>query len=183
LDGTSGFHALSSASLVSPLPETDIAKVITAKFRKLRKALKDWKRNLSSLKLAIQNVMMILTFFLLLEEFRDLSIPEWNFKKLLESKLSSLLRQQRTYWKQRGSIKWVTLGDAGTKFFHANASIRFRRNLITTLENDVGDLIHDHNSKALLIWESFRERLGSSSFQGIQFDLLKGRDGGLEGGE
>jgi hypothetical protein len=155
----------------APTFETDAAKIITGKFKNLRKVLKDWQRNLSSLKVAIHNVTLVLTFFLFLEEFRDLSVPEWNFKKILEQKLTSLLRQQHTYWKQRGSIKWVTLGDASTKFFHANASIRFRRNLITSLENAAGEMVTDHNAKALLIWESFKERLGVSSFQGIQFNL------------
>lgn len=40
----------------TPLNVTDEAKIITAKFKNLRKVLKDWQRNLSSLKTAIQNV-------------------------------------------------------------------------------------------------------------------------------
>lgn len=34
---------------------------------------------------------------------------------------------------------------------------------ITTAENDVGDTIVDHQGKANLIWEAFKERLGVSS--------------------
>ena len=67
----------------------------------------------------------------MLEEFRDLSLPEWNFRALLEEQLIQLFKQQRIYWKQRGTIKWVTKGDAGTKFFHANATIKHRKNVIT----------------------------------------------------
>ena len=126
---------------------------------------------MSNLKLAIENVKLVLTFFLYLEEFRDLSTPEWNFKKILEQKLTNLLRQQHIYWKQRGSIKWITLGDASTKFFHANASIKFRRNLITTLENSDGQSFTEHSAKANLIWDSFKERLGVSSFQSVNFHL------------
>ena len=70
-----------------------------------------------------------------MEEFWDLSITEWNFRALLEEKLLFLLRQQRVYWKQRGTICWVKDGDAGTKFFHANATIKHRKKLITTLED------------------------------------------------
>jgi len=58
-----------------------------------------------------------------LEDFRDLSLVEWNFRIILELKLISLLQQQKAYWKQRGAVKWVTLGDASTKFFHANATM------------------------------------------------------------
>lgn len=83
----------------APTFETDAAKVITAKFKLLRKVLKDWQKSLSNLKVAIQRVKLVLTFILLLEEFSDLSRLEWNFKKILEQKLSSLLRQQHIYWK------------------------------------------------------------------------------------
>lgn len=121
-------------------------------------------KGLSSLKETIQNVKMVLSLFTLMEEFRDLSVPKWNFKKILETKLTSLLKQQHAYWKQRGTIKWVTLGDANTKFFHANASARFRRNLITTLEDSTGTQIVEHSQKASLIWLAFKERLGTSSF-------------------
>lgn len=90
---------------------------------------------------------------------------------MLALKLSSLLRQQHIYWKQRGSIKWVTLGDASTKFFHANALIKFRRNLITSLEDFDSNSITEHNAKAELIWTSFKDRLGITSFQGMNFNL------------
>lgn len=60
-------------------------------------------------------------------------MEEWNFRELISEKLSGLLHQQRLYWRQRGTIKWVKLCDENTKFFHAHASIRHRRNLITSL--------------------------------------------------
>jgi hypothetical protein len=80
-------------------------------------AIKEWNCTLSNLKATIGNVKLILSLFCLIEEFRDLSLVEWNFRKILEGKLQTLLHRQRIYWKQRGNIKWVTLGDASTKFF------------------------------------------------------------------
>jgi hypothetical protein len=96
---------------------SDPAKLITAKFKNLRKVLKQWKHSLSNLKANISNVKLMLQFLNFLEECRDLSLIEWNFRTLLEDKLVLLLKQQKAYWKQRSSIKWVTLGDAGTIFF------------------------------------------------------------------
>ena len=61
--------------------------------------------------------------------------------------------------------------DASTKFLHAHATIRFRKNLITHLENDSGILITDHQQKELLIWEPFKERLGVNGFTGVLFNL------------
>ena len=63
------------------------------------------------------------------------------------------------------------MGDASTKLFHAHATIRFRKNLITQLENDLGVLVTDHQHKELLIWQSFKERLGVNGFSGVLFNL------------
>ena len=114
-----------------PTIHSDKAKIISGKFKNLRRVIKAWQANISSLKVNINNVKLILSFMNMLEEFRDLSLPEWNFRALLEEQLIQLFKQQRIYWKQRGTIKWVTKGDAGTKFFHANATIKHRKNVIT----------------------------------------------------
>jgi hypothetical protein len=106
-----------------------------------------------------------------IEEWRDLSLQEWNFRNILNLKLSTLLHQQMIYWKQRGRIKWVKLGDENSKFFHANATIKHRRNLITSLTDPSGEIIYDHNLKAELIWRDFKERLGSFNFEYMQFNL------------
>jgi hypothetical protein len=135
----------------APNHVTDPAKIITAKFKNLRRTLKEWQCGISNLKVAISNVKLVLSFVLLIEEFTDLTIPEWNFKILLEKKLTSLLYQQHIYQKQRGSIKWVTLVDASTKFFHANATVKFRRNLIIALEDSSGQILTNHSAKADLI--------------------------------
>jgi len=147
------------------VPSTDKAKIITAKFKNLRRVLKAWQAHLSSLKANIHNIKLVLAFLEILEEFRDLSLFEWNFKTVLCDKLTSLLEQQRIYWKQRGTIKWVKFGDEGTKFFHANATIKFNRNLITTLKDPNGSLVSNHEQKATILWEAFKERLGKTEFQ------------------
>jgi hypothetical protein len=50
-----------------------------------------------------------------------------------------------------GVIKWVQLGDENTKLFHANATIRNRRNSIPCLIDPSGTPLYNHNSKAKLI--------------------------------
>jgi hypothetical protein len=137
-----------------PTFQTDCAKIISAKFKNLRRVIKAWQAHLSGLKANIANVKLVLSFLGVLEEFRDLTLVEWNFKRLLEHKLLSLLRQQKIYRKQRGAIKWVTCGDAGTKFFHATVTIRHRKNLITSLEDSSGHLQSDHHIKASILCEA-----------------------------
>ena len=61
------------------------------------------------------------------------------------------------YWKQRGNVKWVQLGDENSKFFHSIATVKYRRNLITSLNSPSGVLVYDHNSKDELIWSDFKD--------------------------
>lgn len=77
---------------VAPVITNDASKCLTAKFKRLRMALKEWKGSISNLKSAITNVKLLLYFFCLIEEFKDLSLPEWNFRAILETKLQTLLQ-------------------------------------------------------------------------------------------
>jgi len=151
--------------------QSDPAKLLTAKFKALRSALRSWQAQLSNLKITIANVKLVISFLDIIEEWRDLSLQEWNFRNILHNKLSSLLHHQQIYWRQRGTIKWVQLGDENTKLFHANATIRYRRNSIPCLIDSSGAPIFNHNAKAELIWNEFKERLGSTSGAEMAFNL------------
>jgi hypothetical protein len=83
----------------------------------------------------------MLHFLDALEEFRDLSLKEWNFRVLVRDHLERLLEEERIYWKQRSNIKWATLGDENTKFFHANATAMHNMNAIRVLNEVVGTKI------------------------------------------
>lgn len=111
----------------------DPAKRLTTKFKNLRRVLKSWNASLPRLALVIERIKMVLHFLEAIEGLRDLTLPEWNFRIIIAEKLISLLRQQRTYWKQRRKIRWVREGDAGTRFFHAHATIRHRKNKISSI--------------------------------------------------
>ena len=154
-----------------PVHQEDKAKALSAKFKNLRRVLKAWRRQISSLKRQIDNVKLILTLLDSLEQERDLTLEEWNFKEILNEHLISLLNQQRIYWKQRGMTKWVKLGDETTKKIHANATIRHRRNSIAILKNDQGVTFTNHTSKADLLWEAYKDRLGQTNFEEMYFDL------------
>ncbi|KAG2578180.1 hypothetical protein PVAP13_6NG185803 [Panicum virgatum] len=150
---------------------SDMAKRLTAKFKNLRRVIKAWQSHLSSLKDNISNVKIILELLCMIEEFKDLTLIEWNFKSLLEDKLLFLLKQQRIYWKQRCTIRWVKEGDAGTKFSHANATIKYRKNLITFLEDPEGSIHSAHHMKANILWEAYKDRLGKSKYNSMLIDL------------
>lgn len=77
----------------------DPAKSLTAKFKNLRRVLKEWNSKTSGLTNAISNNKLILNLLDTIESFRDLTNLEWNFRERVSSKLISLLKQQRCYWK------------------------------------------------------------------------------------
>jgi hypothetical protein len=89
----------------------------------------------------------------------------------LNSHLHQLLQQQKIYWTQRGAIKWVKFGDECMTFFHANASMRLRKNSITSLMDDNGLEHFLHDEKAQLPWDAFKGRMGTSEFTHLYYDL------------
>jgi hypothetical protein len=88
-----------------------------AKFKRARKVIHGWQKSLPNLAKLIVKTELIIQLMDFIEESRDLTIQEWNFKNVLVQHLQGLLSNQRAYWKQRGQIKWASFGDAGTKFF------------------------------------------------------------------
>jgi hypothetical protein len=57
----------------------------------------------------------------------------------VRKKMSTLLAQEEAFWKQRAKVYWLRDGDTNSRFFHATASARRKRNEITKLQNNVGE--------------------------------------------
>ncbi|XP_066360901.1 uncharacterized protein [Miscanthus floridulus] len=165
------FKNIVQQAWTAPTQPQEPARRLTAKFKKLKSVLRTWSANISSLSLLIKHVKSLIYLFETMELLRDLSIQEWNFRNILDDRLVSLLRMQKAYWKQRSKVAWVREGDAGTKLFHAHATVRHRRNTIASLLDDNNIPITEHNQKAELIWDAFKQRLGISEFMGMDFDL------------
>jgi hypothetical protein len=68
-------------------------------------------------------------------------------------------------------IRWVKFGDENTKLFQAFATQKFRRNYISQLQLEDGTTIVDHELKAGILWNSFKDRLGQSESDLMLFDL------------
>jgi hypothetical protein len=63
------------------------------------------------------------------------------------------------------------LGDAGTKFFHANATVKHRHNLISSLKDANGNIAISHEEKAVVLFQAFKDRLGTSQQTSMVFNL------------
>jgi hypothetical protein len=90
--------------MVGPFHQTNRCKIISAKFKNLRRVLRAWQSQLSSLKGNIANVKLILSFLNLLEEFRELSVPECRGSLPPNSKFLSIVCRARMVSKRDNEI-------------------------------------------------------------------------------
>lgn len=70
---------------------------------------------------------------------------------------------KREYWKKRCTARWEKFGSENTSYFHSMATIRYRKNTITSLSRDDGSIAFDHQEKAGILHQVFRDRLGISN--------------------
>ncbi|WJX93691.1 hypothetical protein P8452_75185 [Trifolium repens] len=64
-----------------------------------------------------------------------------NLFNTLRKRMSSLLVQEDTFWRQRAKTHWLRDGDLNTKFYHASATSRRKVNKITSLLDASDNLI------------------------------------------
>jgi hypothetical protein len=134
----------------------DAAKSLSANFKRLRKGLKQWSTSFSVLSTLISNCNKIILMLDSYEDLRVLHITEWNFQNIVKQRLQHLLLCKQDYWKKRCTARWVNLGDENTAFFHSMATIRYRKNTISSLSRDDGSIALDHNEKAGILRDSFK---------------------------
>ncbi|XP_045085746.1 uncharacterized protein [Aegilops tauschii subsp. strangulata] len=67
-------------------------------------------------------------------------------EEVLRFMLNRLEEQRETYWRQRAHVHWLKCGDRNTKFFHAAASERKRRNKIRRLKKEDGTVVEEEGA-------------------------------------
>jgi len=78
---------------------------------------------------------------------RGINQEQVNREHILRYKLERLQDQHHVYWKQRAHTAWLLKGDRNTKFFHAYASERKRKNLVKKLRDDGGGIVEGRHLK------------------------------------
>jgi len=151
--------------------QRDSASIVAGKIKNVRYELKVWSRKLSNLSRLIDNYNKVIFFLDDLEDHRVLQTLERNFRSLIKEHLQTLLKFKTEYWRKRYTVQRIKLGDECTKFFHAMATVSFRRNTITQLKNDQGQIISDHDGRTALLWIAYRNRMGITSSPVMSFHL------------
>ncbi|KAK1618615.1 hypothetical protein QYE76_024132 [Lolium multiflorum] len=80
------------------------------------------------------------------------------------------IKENSLYWRTRAKIRYALEGDENTKFFHASATCRLRRNSIPLLSSDGVD-ITDHRGKASILQSYYTALLGSVTPTTWRFDI------------
>lgn len=154
-----------SHAWVTPCRASDSAQIVSAKFKLLRRILKNWAKSFSNLSKLISNCNLTIAFFDKPEEIRNLYPQEASLRDIMKSHIKNLLSMQNAYWKQRFTQRVMQFGDENTKFFHAMATERYRRNVICQIVDANGRMVADHNEKSALFYQEFKRRYLQLRFQ------------------
>jgi hypothetical protein len=108
-----------------------------------------------------------------LENCRRRSIwqEQVNREIILRYKLERLQDQLHVYWKQRAHTSWLTKGDRNTKFFHAYASERKRRNYVRRLIDDSGGVVEGKHLK-MFITNQYQNLFSSQAGDHVQVNAV-----------
>jgi hypothetical protein len=87
----SEFKQIVQAAWNIPVGHVDSAKNINAKFKNLRRSLKLWAKNLPCLKNLITQVNEVISLIDFIEEYRTLTVSEWDLRDTLKTHLITLL--------------------------------------------------------------------------------------------
>lgn len=98
----------------------------------------------------------------LLEEERTLSFPESTLRRLAIQGLQSLQSEKLAFWHQHFNSKMAVEWDGNTRFFHASASARRRKNAIPCLTHN-GLSFCSHDAKGDILYDFYKGLLGTSS--------------------
>ncbi|KAK1678260.1 hypothetical protein QYE76_039108 [Lolium multiflorum] len=104
-------------------------------------------------------------------ETRVISGEEESLRRDARAALEFSLRSQAAYWNQCGKFRAVREGDGNTRFFHAMASHRRRRNQIRSLMLDDGGIIVAHSDKVQALHAFYTDLLGRARDTHWAFDL------------
>jgi hypothetical protein len=129
--------------------------------------------SISKLKVLIQKCNRVILILDTLEENRNLFTAEFNFRSIVKQRLEDLLLIECNYWRKRCTVRWIKMSEDNTKFFHAMATQRMRRNAISMLRAGDGRIITDHDGMAGLLWFEYKERMGKSEGIQMKFDLAR----------
>jgi hypothetical protein len=129
------------------------------KVKAFRFVCKAWKRSHRFIPTHVNDCRFVIDLMDFFEESRLLSEQEVSLRDEARAQLLHAVQKEATHWKQRGKFRAIREGGKNSKFFHAMASGRMRRNHIRVLDID-GVQIASHEAKAAALHDFYAQLLG-----------------------
>lgn len=113
------------------------------KLKEIKVRLKEWnKHEFGNIDQKITVYEDIIYEFDLASNSRNLTEDELAERREAQTNLWTWLKRKEIFWAQNSRAKWLKEGDQNTRYFHALASIRKRKNALTSLSIN-GVVIND----------------------------------------
>lgn len=93
----------------------------------------------------------------------NLQYENGNEIRHIERQIQNFLLEEEMYWKQRSRADWLKGEDKNTKFFHAKASARRRKNRIEGIEDRMGNWLNDKEEVEKIFCEYFQDLFTTSN--------------------
>jgi hypothetical protein len=160
------------ASWPSRGPARNAALDLAASIKRYRTAAKVWKKGHRFIPHLDNNCRFVISLLDMIEESRVLTGSEFELREEARGELARSVCRAAAHWKQRGKFRALVEGDENTRYFHARASQRHRRNQIRALEVD-GEMVVDHAAKASALHSFYSNLLGRARPTSWGFDLAQ----------
>ena len=150
----------------------DPARQLATCIKETRAAAKVWSRCIKAPPHQINDSQFVISLLDYYEEYRQLSVHEFQVRQLAYETLHEASKSRATYWKQRSKHKRIKECDSNTAFHHAQATIRLRSNYIPFIRvND--QQVANHNAKTEALTDYFKSIVGVAGSSGaFDFDRL-----------
>lgn len=116
---------------------------ICYKIKFVKKALTEWNNSHLG-NLHTKTKLITDEIYSLQQKFQSPSLLDQE--KNLHFQLDHWLKNSELFWKQKSREKWLSDGDANSKFFHRSTIIQSRANRIVYVKNPLNELVFDWDS-------------------------------------
>ncbi|CAN6205967.1 unnamed protein product [Urochloa humidicola] len=154
------FRPMMLSSLAQP-SVGPVAKAFVSRLKHCRRDCRLWAKRLRPMEQLENDSRALLCALDLLEEERPLSNAEAILRQKTSMAIQGINCERLAFWQQRFNIRIAKEWDENSKFFHASASGRRRKNHIHTLEHDEQSF-SSHDAKSEVLHHYYSELLGTS---------------------
>lgn len=149
----------------SALPIASTPIQLHEKLCKLQHHIKEWSNNkIGNIKNQVSACGEFLGWLDKVKEERLPTDLEKFISCIIKQRYTQLSVLEEQIWKQRAKIKWELQGDKNTKYFHAIATNKKRRNTIAQIDFQ-GTQHSDHRTKAQVFFQFYKDLMGTESKQ------------------